>query len=79
MNKALVYVLRPMFAEEPGLLKYMKENGCCEEISVADFESGTWAGIIEMVLKPQEAKEKGIIKEASAEVAKIVEKLAQGE
>ncbi|KAH7383476.1 hypothetical protein BKA64DRAFT_538082, partial [Cadophora sp. MPI-SDFR-AT-0126] len=47
MQKALIYVLRPMFAEEPGLLKYMSGNGCCEEISVAEYESGSWSGVIE--------------------------------
>lgn len=79
MNKPLVYVLRPMFAEEPGLLKYMNENGSSEEISVADYESGTWAGIIEKIVKAREAKKKVHVKEGSAEVAKIIEKLAQGE
>ncbi|KAK0103151.1 hypothetical protein ONS95_014951 [Cadophora gregata] len=75
MNKALVYVLRPMFAEEPGMLKYMGENGCCEEISVADYESGNWAGIVERTSKIQSEKTQVNIEEGSAEVARIIEGL----
>ncbi|KAH7330499.1 hypothetical protein BKA65DRAFT_461396 [Rhexocercosporidium sp. MPI-PUGE-AT-0058] len=59
MNKALVYVLRPMFAEEPGLLKYMRENGICDEISVAEYEGGIWAGAIERIVKFQEGTTRG--------------------
>lgn len=75
MNKALVYVLRPMFAEEPGLLKYMNANGCCHEISVADYESGIWLSAIECMSSAHEAEKKGNIKDGSVEVAKIIERL----
>ncbi|PVH73781.1 hypothetical protein DL98DRAFT_659248 [Cadophora sp. DSE1049] len=79
MKKALVYVLRPMFAEEPGLLKYMSEIGCCEEISVVDYESGNWKGVIEKALRVQGGMRQGDIKEGSVEVARIIEELVREE
>jgi len=64
-----------MFAEEPGLLKYMSENGICEEISVADYENGNWASSIERAAKAQEGRELVKIVEGSSQVARIVKGL----
>jgi hypothetical protein len=77
MKKILLYVLRPMFAEEPGLLKYMGENGICEEISMADFEKGNWASTIKRSMKARESREPVDIVEGSAQVAKMIESLMQ--
>ncbi|KAH9222461.1 hypothetical protein DL95DRAFT_518480 [Leptodontidium sp. 2 PMI_412] len=77
MNKALVYVLRPMFAEEPGLLQYMRENETCEEISVAEYEAGNWASTIERAVNVQEGSERVKIDEGSSMVARMVETLAR--
>jgi hypothetical protein len=75
MNKALVYVLRPMFAEEPGLLKYMNENGICREISVRDYESGNWTSTIERAEKAyREWKQRDFV-EGSTEVVNIIKNL----
>ncbi|KAI9282158.1 hypothetical protein BY458DRAFT_468209 [Sporodiniella umbellata] len=41
-----VYVSRPQFIEERGLLKLMKDQGSAVELSRADFESGDWADTI---------------------------------
>ncbi|CAO3703661.1 unnamed protein product [Rhizopus stolonifer] len=41
-----VYVSRPQFIEEQGLLKLMKDQGSAVELSRSDFESGDWAGTI---------------------------------
>jgi hypothetical protein len=75
MNKPLVYVLRPMFAEEPGLLQYMSENGTCEEISLADYESGSWASTIECAAKVHEGRKNVEVLEGSAQVAGMIEGL----
>jgi len=64
-----------MFAEEPGLLKYMSENGTCEEITVADFEIGNWASSIERVAKAQDGKKFVEVVEGSEQVAKTIEGL----
>ncbi|KAJ5050737.1 uncharacterized protein L3040_002608 [Drepanopeziza brunnea f. sp. 'multigermtubi'] len=72
MNKALIYVIRPMFAEEPGLLRYMEENGVCGEISVADYESGNWAGSIEKASKAHGQKEHVDVAEESPRVAQMI-------
>lgn len=78
MNKALIYVLRPMFAEEPGLLQYMQENGTCAEISVKDYESGRWAEIIESVHEKHCSirSQRSPVVEGSVRVADIVQKIA---
>ncbi len=72
MHKALVYVLRPMFAEEPGLLKYMGEKGVCEEISVEDYESGNWTVALERVWRTQGNGNTVDVAEGSIEVAKFI-------
>ncbi|KAG1055461.1 hypothetical protein G6F46_000501 [Rhizopus delemar] len=41
-----VYVSRPQFIEEHGLLKLMKDQGSAVELSRQDFESGNWAKAI---------------------------------
>ncbi|CAO3671920.1 hypothetical protein G6F70_003648 [Rhizopus microsporus] len=41
-----VYVSRPQFIEEHGLLKLMKDQGSAVELSRQDFESGNWADAI---------------------------------
>lgn len=75
MKKALVYVLRPMFAEEPGLLEYMGEKGVCDEISVADYEGGSWAATMERASKAREGRSIVDVGEGSVEVARMVENL----
>lgn len=77
MNRPLIYVLRPMFAEEPGLLKFMQENGTCGEISVTDYEAGKWADIIENVHNrhSHEKSLRNTVQEGSAEVADIIHKI----
>ncbi|CAL3973353.1 unnamed protein product [Diplocarpon coronariae] len=77
MNKALIYVLRPMFAEEPGLLRYMNENGVCGEISVADYEAGNWAGKIEQISEAQEKMQLPVMPEGSLQVAEIIGNLVR--
>lgn len=72
MNKALVYVLRPMFAEEPGLLNYMRQNGVCEEISASDYERGNWAGLVDQAWKARREKPPVNITEGSMEVARLI-------
>ena len=42
-----VYVPRPQFIEEHGLLKLMKDQGSAVELSRHDFEAGKWADAIE--------------------------------
>lgn len=76
MNKALVYVLRPMFAEETGLLKYMEGNGTCAEISVSDYEDGSWADAVGGVARINATRTHIEIEEGSARVAGIIEDLA---
>ncbi|KAK2623896.1 hypothetical protein QTJ16_006530 [Diplocarpon rosae] len=77
MNKGLVYVLRPMFAEEPGLLQYMSDNGVCEEISVADYEAGNWAGKIVHVCEAREKRPLSVTPEGSLRVAEIIGNLVR--
>ncbi len=72
MNKALVYVLRPMFAEEPGLLQYMGEKGICEEISVEDYEGGNWTLTLERVWRTRGEGSTVDVAEGSIEVAKLI-------
>lgn len=43
-----VYVPRPQFIEEHGLLKLMKDQGSAVELSRQDFEDGKWAKAIEL-------------------------------
>ncbi|KAI8080132.1 uncharacterized protein B0P05DRAFT_469337 [Gilbertella persicaria] len=42
-----VYVPRPQFIEEHGLLKLMSDQGSAVELSREDFEAGNWAPAIE--------------------------------
>lgn len=42
-----VYVPRPQFIEEKGLLKLMSDQGSAVELSREDFEDGNWAPAIE--------------------------------
>ncbi|KAI7862632.1 hypothetical protein BDF14DRAFT_1853212 [Spinellus fusiger] len=42
-----IYVSRPQFVEEHGLLKLMKDQGSVVELSREDFEAGVWADAIE--------------------------------
>ncbi|KAG1116538.1 hypothetical protein G6F42_013668 [Rhizopus arrhizus] len=42
-----VYVPRPQFIEEHGLLKLMSDQGSAVELSRQDFEAGNWAPAIE--------------------------------
>ncbi|KAI9030167.1 hypothetical protein CLU79DRAFT_734403 [Phycomyces nitens] len=46
-----VYVSRPQFVEECGLLKLMKDQGSAVELSRKDFEDGVWADTIEEASK----------------------------
>ncbi|GAA5795989.1 hypothetical protein HPULCUR_001354 [Helicostylum pulchrum] len=43
-----VYVPRPQFIEEHGLLKLMNDQGSAVELSRQDFEDGKWAKAIEL-------------------------------
>ncbi|ORX77098.1 hypothetical protein K493DRAFT_321450 [Basidiobolus meristosporus CBS 931.73] len=46
-KKPFLYVSRPQFIEEPGLLKMMKKHGRCLEMPREKFESGQWQEYIE--------------------------------
>jgi L-arabinokinase len=46
-NTPFVYVPRPQFIEEHGLLKLMADQGSAVELSREDFEDGHWADAIE--------------------------------
>jgi hypothetical protein len=46
-----VYVPRPQFIEEHGLLKLMKDQGSAVELNRHDFEAGKWADAIERASK----------------------------
>ncbi|CZT03985.1 uncharacterized protein RAG0_10586 [Rhynchosporium agropyri] len=78
MNTALVYVSRPQFEEEHGLVSYMQRMGICREIPVAAFESGEWASAIESLHKYRETWTSSDIEEGSSQVAKMIEELASG-
>ncbi|KAL2067575.1 hypothetical protein VTL71DRAFT_2000 [Oculimacula yallundae] len=79
MDKSLICVLRPMFAEEAGLLSYMTNNGSCQEISVADYESGDWTSTIESLHEAQKSRSKAILDEGSERVAKMIQEIAEGQ
>lgn len=51
LNTPLVYVPRPQFIEERGLLTLMEGQGCAVELSQQDFEEGNWAPTIEKAMK----------------------------
>ncbi|CZT11727.1 uncharacterized protein RCO7_08678 [Rhynchosporium graminicola] len=78
MNTALVYVSRPQFEEEHGLVSYMQKMGICREIPVAAFESGEWVSAIELLHKYRESRTSSDIEEGSSQVAKMIEELASG-
>ncbi|KAF7731008.1 hypothetical protein EC973_001054 [Apophysomyces ossiformis] len=50
-GKPFVYVSRPQFIEEHGLLKLMHNQGSAVEMSRQDFEQGRWAEAIEAASK----------------------------
>lgn len=71
-----MFVRRPMFAEEPGLVDYMEKHGICREISVADYESGSWAATVESVFKEHSAAKRNGVPDGSAQVARRVIEIA---
>ncbi|KAG0173761.1 hypothetical protein DFQ28_011248 [Apophysomyces sp. BC1034] len=50
-GKPFVYISRPQFIEEQGLLKLMQNQGSAVEMSREDFEQGRWADAIEAASK----------------------------
>lgn len=54
-SKPFIYVSRPLFAEEPGMMaNLMKPYGRVVEMSISDFKTGSWTCTIEraMALPP---------------------------
>ena len=77
LQKPLVYVRRPMFAEEPGLLQYMHTKGVCVEISILDYEIGNWTAVIRNAHSTHVTFEREKVIEGSTQVASIVRRIAQ--
>ncbi|KAK9718590.1 hypothetical protein K7432_005392 [Basidiobolus ranarum] len=53
-KKPFLYVSRPQFIEEPGLLKMMKKHGRCLEMPREKFESGQWQEYIQWSVEVQD-------------------------
>lgn len=66
-----------MFAEEPGLLEYMRKNGICKEISVQDFESGNWIPAIKSAENSRDGWKIREVGEGSAHVVKVIKGLTR--
>lgn len=71
MGKPLLYVARPMFAEEPCLLEYLHQNGTCLEMSRQDFEHGQWSAAIEDVMSVAATHKQ--VDDGSSAVARMIE------
>ncbi|KAL0087137.1 hypothetical protein F4703DRAFT_1942277 [Phycomyces blakesleeanus] len=74
-----VYVSRPQFVEECGLLKLMKDQGSVVELSRQDFEAGIWAETIEEASKLSghcSDPSRSVTYNGGIVVAKLLEKFA---
>ncbi|KAF9433357.1 hypothetical protein BGZ76_009565, partial [Entomortierella beljakovae] len=74
-NTPLVYVPRPQFVEEHGLIKMMNNHGLAVEMTQLEFESGQWQrAILETDRQVEEEKE---MRRSFAESCRFVEEVVE--